>query len=127
MSSSSRNFYVVLGAGAALLGLSSRAAATNWELLPRIESGGTYNDNYRMATSPADTLQVYGPFIDAQLDANLLSARGNFEIVPRIYATYFPSDTADQSTNEFLDMDGNYKWLRSDLKGLAEYSNETVI
>ncbi|MGA7538160.1 MAG: hypothetical protein WBW93_05285 [Steroidobacteraceae bacterium] len=126
MSSSSRRRYLALGAGA-LLGLTARAPAANWDLLPRIEIGGTYNDNYRMVTSSADKLQVYGPFIDAQLDADLVSPRGKFEIVPRLYSTYFPSDTADQSTDEYLDMDGDYKGLRSDLTGLAQYANETVI
>lgn len=126
MSSSYRKFYVALGAGA-LLGMTSRAPAANWQLLPRIEAGGTYNDNYRMAESPYPKLSVYGPYIDASVDAALISPRAKLDIVPRVHATYFPSDTADQSTNEYLDIDGDYRGLRSELKGVAQYSNESVI
>src|SRR5512146_1954081 len=99
MSSSCRKLYVALGAGA-LLGLghgSSRAA--NWELLPRIEGGGTYNDNYRMAEGNADKLQVYGPYVDAQFAADLISQTSKLEIVPRVHSTFFPPDHADQSTD----------------------------
>ncbi|MGH8290683.1 MAG: hypothetical protein ACREV7_16965 [Steroidobacteraceae bacterium] len=126
MSSSSRRLYGVLGAGA-LLGLSAQAPAANWEFLPRIEAGGTYNDNYRMVPASSGEVQAYGPFIDAQLNLSLVSPRGKFEIVPRLYSIYFPSDSSDNSTDEYLDMDGEYKGLRSDLTGLAQYANETVI
>ena len=127
MSSSSRRRYVLLGAAGALLGLASGTRAANWEILPRLEGGGTYNDNYRMAEGAAPKLRVYGPYADVQLDLNLISPRGNFEIVPHVHTTYFPSDTADDSTDEYLTMDGEYHGLRSDLKGAAEYSDEAII
>lgn len=126
MSSSYRRFYVVLGAGA-LLGLVPGVRAANWEFLPRIEVGGTYNDNYRLAESSVGKLNVYGPYIDAQLSADLLSQRSKLEIAPRVVSTYFPSDHADQSTDGYLDIDGDYHTLRSVLSGVAHYSDETVI
>lgn len=127
MSSSYRKVYVALGAGAALLGIGARAPAANWELLPRLQLGGTYNDNYRMAQGSADKLGVYGPFIDAQLSADLISQTSTLDIVPEVHSTYYPNDTSDQSTDEFLTLNGEHKGQRSDLKGLAHYSNETVI
>ncbi|HEX8755877.1 MAG TPA: hypothetical protein VF745_06040, partial [Steroidobacteraceae bacterium] len=126
MSSSYRRLYVVLGAGA-LLGLTARAPAASWELLPRIEGGGTYNDNYRLAQSSADKIQVYGPYLDAQLDASRVTQVSKLEIVPRVHSTYFPSDTADQSTDGYLDVDGEYKTPRSDFTVVGNYSNESVI
>jgi hypothetical protein len=127
MSSSYRKLYVALGAGA-LLGVGpGSAAAANWELLPRVEAGGTYNDNYRMANTSASELQVYGPYVDAQLSAALISERSKLEIVPRVRSDDFPTDHADQSTDGYLDIDGDYKTLRSDFTALAQYSDQTVI
>jgi hypothetical protein len=127
MSSSSPRLYIALGAGA-LIGLgpaSSRAAG--WELLPRIELGGTYNDNYRMANTSGQELQVYGPYIDAQLDTQLVSPTSKLEIVPRLRSDDYPTDHADQSTDGFLDIDWDTKTQRSDFTGVASYANETVI
>lgn len=126
MSSSSRKLYVALGAGA-LLGLGHGARAQNWELVPRIEGGGTYNDNYRMANTSADKLRVYGPYIDASVAAQLFSPISKFEIVPRVRSDYYPTDHADQSTDGYLDIDGQYNGQRSHFIGVAQYSNETVI
>jgi hypothetical protein len=126
MSSSYRRLYALLGAGA-LIGLGARASADNWQLLPRLELGGTYNDNYRLAEIPADKVQVYGPYLDAQLDASLRTQLSTLEIVPRVRSTYFPSDAADQSTAGYLDIDGEHRTQRSDFALLAHYSNESVI
>lgn len=126
MSSSCRNLYVALGAGA-LLGLGHGARADNWELLPRIEAGGTYNDNYRLANTSADKLQVYGPYVDAQLDAQLVSPISKLQFVPEVRSDFYPTDHADQSTDGYLTIDGDYKTQRSDFTGLAQYANETVI
>jgi hypothetical protein len=127
MSSSSRRLYLVLGAGA-LFGIGpGYSGAANWELLPRIEGGGTYNDNYRLADTSAGKLQVYGPYIDAQVAADLVSQTSKLEIVPRVHSTFFPTDHADQSTDGFLDIDGEHKTLRSDFTGIAQYMNQTVI
>ncbi|MDE2261545.1 MAG: hypothetical protein KGL45_03385, partial [Gammaproteobacteria bacterium] len=126
MSSSCRKLYVALGAGA-LLGLGHGARADNWELVPRVEGGGTYNDNYRMANTSADKLQVYGPYIDALLNAHLISQVSKLEIVPRIRSDLYPTDHADQSTDGYLDIDGDYKTQRSDFTGVAQYANQTVI
>jgi hypothetical protein len=126
MSSSCRKLYVALGAGA-LLGLGHGSHADNWELLPRLEGGGTFNNNYRLADTSAGKLQVYGPYIDAQVTAQMISQVSKLEIVPRIHWTNFPTDHADQSTDGYLDIDGEHKTQRSDFTGVAQYSNQTVI
>lgn len=128
MSSSYRRLYATLGAGA-LLGLASGARADNWEFQPRIEAGGMYNDNYRLAgaNDPADKLAVYGPYIDAQLGLDLNTPTSKLDIIPRVHWTNFPPDHADQSTDGYLDIDGEHKTLRSDLTGVLQYWNQTVI
>lgn len=127
MSSSCRRLYVALGAGA-LLGIGHGSArAANWEFLPRVAGGATYNDNYRMAEGATPKQAVYGPFVDAQFSANLISPRGFLDFVPRIVSNYYPNDTADNATNEFLNVLGDYKGLRSELKGVAQYYNATTI
>jgi hypothetical protein len=126
MSSSYRKLYVALGAGA-LLGLAHGASADNWELLPRLEAGGTWNNNYRLSEIPAQDLQVYGPYLDAQLAMDLLSPTSKLDIVPRVHWTNYPTDHADQSTDGFLDIDGEHKTLRSDLTGVLQYANEEVM
>ncbi len=127
MSSSCRKLYVTLGAGAVFGMGHGCAAAANWEFLPRIEAGGTYNDNYRLANASAEKLRVYGPYLDAQVSAALQSEASKLEIIPRVRSDLFPGDHADQSTDGYLDIDGDYKTPRSDLGGHAQYSDETVI
>jgi hypothetical protein len=69
---------------------------------------------------------VYGPYIDAQLAMDYLTQTSKFDIVPRIHSNYFPTDHADQSTDGFLDMDGETKTLRSDLLGVLQFSDQEV-
>ena len=126
MSSSCRKLYVALGAGA-LLGLTAGARADNWEVLPRIEAGGLYNDNYRLADVAGQKLRVYGPYIDAQLAMDLLSPTSKLDIVPRVRSDYFSTDHSDQATDGYLDIDAEHKTLRSDLSAVGEYANEEVI
>jgi hypothetical protein len=126
MSSSCRKLYVALGAGA-LLGAGGGAAAANWDFVPRLEFGGTYNDNYRMANNSADKVMVYGPYIDASLDALLASPTSKLEFVPRVRSDDYPTDHADQSTDGYLDIDWDTRTQRSDFNGVATYSNQSVI
>ena len=127
MSSSCRRLYMALGAGA-LIGLGpGYSNADNWEVLPRIETGGTYNDNYRMADTSAQELEVYGPYIDMSLDAQYASPLSKFQIIPRVRSDYFPTDHTDQSTDGYLDLDWDYTTQRSHFNFIATYANETVI
>ncbi|HEV2269452.1 MAG TPA: hypothetical protein VGR92_08345 [Steroidobacteraceae bacterium] len=127
MSSSCRRLYMALGAGA-LIGLGpGYSNADNWEVLPRIETGGTYNNNYRMADTSAQELAVYGPYIDMSFDAEYVSQVSKFQIIPRVRSDYFPTDHADRSTDGYLDLDWDYTTQRSHFNFIATYANETVI
>jgi hypothetical protein len=127
MSSSCRNVGLSLGAGALIALAASGARAANWEWLPRVETGATYSDNYRLADTSVGRITNYGPYIDAELAADLVSPTTKIEFIPHIISTFYPSDHADQSTNGYFDFDGSYTTLRSNFTWLAYYSNETVI
>ena len=127
MSSSCRRIYMALGAGA-LIGLGpGSSGAANWEVLPRVELGGNYNNNYRMANTAAEELEVYGPYLDLSFDAQYVSPVSKFQIVPRVRSDYYPTDHTDQSTDGYLDLDWDYTTQRSHFNAIATYANETVI
>ncbi|HEX4268175.1 MAG TPA: hypothetical protein VHY36_09830 [Steroidobacteraceae bacterium] len=125
MSSSCRRLSAALGAGA-LLGLTAAAGASNWEFVPRVELGGTYSDNYRLADIPDQELAVYGPYLDAALAMDFISQTSKLDITPRIRSDYFPTDHTDQSTDGYLDIDGEQRTLRSDLTGILQFSDQQI-
>jgi len=114
-------------AAAALCLAAVRAGAASWDLNPRLEVGGTVNDNLRLAETAADRVRVAGAAVDAQLAMRSLTPRSALTILPRVHSTYFPHDSADRSTDGFLDLDGEYRTLKSVVGATAQYADETVI
>ena len=127
---SSRNAHSVALAGvtlAASLLAGTRAYAGNWDFEPRIELGGEYNDNYRLAESGTPKIPAYGTLADVAMGFVLIDPRSELDIVPRVHSSFFPDDHEDQSTDGYLNIGGNYHFLRGILSGTASYANETVI
>ena len=127
---SSRNAYGVALAGVTLatsLLAGTRAYADNWDFEPRIELGGEYNDNYRLAESGTPKIPAYGALADVAMGFVLIDPRSELDIVPRVHSSFFPDDHEDQSTDGYLNIGGNYHFLRGILSGTASYANETVI
>jgi hypothetical protein len=117
-------------AGAALASaalLSGKARAGDWDFNPRIELGGEYNDNYRLAASDQPKIPAYGTDADVSLTERLIDPRYEFDITPHVHNTFFPDDHTDQSTDGYLDLSGNYHTQRATYGGLFTYANETVI
>ena len=85
----------------AALAASGGAWAANWEYAPRVEAGYRYNDNYHLS-EPGAEIEVSGGEADAQLTMRTLDPRTQIEITPRIQATYFPDQPADDSVDYFL-------------------------
>jgi hypothetical protein len=112
-------------ASAVLVG--GKAAAASWDFDPRIEVGGEYNDNYRLAPSGDPKIPAYGSLADVSFTERLLDPRYEFDISPRVHNTVFPDDHTDQSTDGYLDLSGSYHTQRATFGGLFSYSNETVI
>ena len=127
---SSRNAYGVTLAGVTLassLFVVGAAHAANWDFEPRIELGGEYNDNYRLAESGTSKIPAYGALADIAMGFALIGQRSELDIVPRVHSSEFPDDHEDQSTDGFLNIGGNYHFLRGTFSGTASYSNQTVI
>jgi hypothetical protein len=129
MSLSFRNSYAAL-AGAAVasaLVVAGKARADNWDFNPRIELGGMYNDNYRLAESGTPKIPAYGALADVAIGFSLIDPVSELDIVPRIHASFFPDDHEDQSNNGYLNVGGTYRTQRATFGGTASYSNEEVI
>jgi hypothetical protein len=104
-----------------------KASADNWEFNPRVEVGGQYNDNYRLAESGTPKIPAYGALADVAMGFSLNDPRGELDIVPRVHSSFFPDDHEDQSTDGYLNLSGEYRMTRATFSGTASYANETVI
>ncbi len=103
------------------------AYASNWDFNPRVELGGMYNDNYRLAEDSPDKIHVGGATLDASLGMRLLTQTSEITLAPRVTSSYFPNDTDDDSTNGYLDVKADHKTLKADYGVAAQYANEEVI
>jgi hypothetical protein len=112
---------------AASLSAAGTARAGNWDFEPRIELGGEYNDNYRLAESGTPKIPAYGALADVAMGFAWIDQRSEFDVVPRVHSSVFPDDHEDQSTDGYLNIGGNYHFLRGTFSGTASYANETVI
>lgn len=101
-------------------------ATTNWEWAPRVEGGYRYSDNYRLDL-PGGEIEVSGAEADAQLTLRTVDPRTRFEITPRIRATYFPSDSDEDSTDYFLDTLFEDETPRRRTGFRAAFSREDVV
>ena len=111
----------------AALGVAQGAHAAGWDYSPRIEIGGMYNDNYRLAQSSVDKIHVSGALLDAQFGMRLLTPTSELSMVPKIVSSYFPNDTADQSTNGYFILGADHKTLKGNYGIAGQYANESVI
>lgn len=75
--------------------------AANWEIAPRAQAGYRYNDNYRLSL-PGAEIDVSGAEADVEATFRTVDPRTNFEITPRIVATYFPNERTEDATNYYL-------------------------
>lgn len=90
---------VVLGVAACAA--AGQGAAANWEIAPRVLAGYRYSDNYRLQRPGGET-EVSGAEADALVTLRTVDPRTNFEITPRVRATYFPDESDMDSTDYFL-------------------------
>jgi hypothetical protein len=77
------------------------ASAANWEVSPRVQAGYRYNDNYHLE-QPGGEVEVSGGEAEVGVTFNTVDPRTNFEITPRINATYFPDEKEEDSTDYYL-------------------------
>ncbi len=102
-------------------------AAVNWNYDPRVEVGGTYDDNYLLGETPAFQTKVAGPFVDAQVALHGASPRNDFVLTPLVHATLYPGHSDDQSTDGYLNLNDTYDTLRTRTVIRALYANQTIV
>jgi hypothetical protein len=83
------------------LAVCTTAFAANWEVAPRVQAGYRYSDNYRLDL-PGGEVEVSGPEADVGVTFRTIDPRTNFEIAPRVNATYFPDEKDEDSTDYYL-------------------------
>lgn len=101
-------------------------AATNWNFDPRVEVGGTYDDNYLLGEVPADQTAVSGPFVDAQVGLHGVSPRNDILITPEIHSTLYPGHSEDQSTDGYLSAIDTYNTLLTRTVLSGSYADQTI-
>lgn len=109
----------------AALAAASNATAANWEVAPRVEAGYRYSDNYHLGP-PGTEIEVDGGEADAQLTLRSLDPRTQIAITPRVLATYFPDQPADDSVDYYLDAHLQDQTPRRRLGLGGEFSREDV-
>ncbi|HKQ82092.1 MAG TPA: outer membrane beta-barrel protein [Steroidobacteraceae bacterium] len=100
------------------------ADAADYRFEPRVELGGMYNDNYRLAPDNEDSVQ--GGLADVSLRLRSVTPTSDFNLTPRVRATYFPDDSEDDDVNEYVNLGFAHKaqtW-RFGLEGY--YSHEDL-
>lgn len=111
----------------AVLGGVHVAHSAGWDFNPRVQFGGLYNDNYRLAEDSPDEVHAAGALLDASLAMRLLTQRSELSLEPRLTGNYFANDSRDDSTNGYLDLKGKTKTLRATYGLTVQYANEEVI
>lgn len=88
-------------AGVPLVLAACSVGAANWEVAPRVQAGYRYSDNYRLYPAGQE-VDVSGGEADVSATIRTVDPRTNFEITPRINATYFPNERTEDANNYYL-------------------------
>lgn len=102
------------------------ATAANWEIGPRVQAGYRYSDNYHLE-QPGGEVEVSGGEADVGVTFRTIDPRTNFEITPRINASYFPNETDEDSTDYYLDANFSDVTPRRRIHVPFLYSQEDVV
>lgn len=102
------------------------ASAANWEVAPRVQAGYRYSDNYRLDL-PGQEVDVSGGEADVGVTFRTVDPRTNFEVTPRINATYFPDEKDEDSSDYYLTAGFSDVTPRRRIKVPFLYSDEYVV
>ena len=130
MSRSKRNRTLpaaALSSGVALAGLAATPLfAADWEIAPKIQAGGLYDDNYRLAPEEAE-IEVSGALADVQLEFQRATPVSEFTFTPRVRATYFPDDDEENSEDYFVLFDALRRGQRYEADLRIDLADEDVV
>ena len=103
------------------------ANAAAWEFDPRIVVSGVYNDNYLLATVPADKISVSGTQADAGVQIRAESPTWDIVIWPYVTGSYYPGHTDLNEDLEFLDLRLDHLGERVKYAIDGNYSQRTLL
>jgi len=139
MSSSFRNPLAVrravaLGLLAAVsAGTVPEALAAQTYVVPRVEVGVEYNDNFGLVPSdnPETGVDAHGFIADAEALIGIATPRGDTTIRPRLRAQEYPGIDDEVTLGEqvtpieaFLDVVSSYKWQRADFAATGRFARQ---
>ncbi len=97
--------------------------AADGYVIPQVEAWGEYHTNRDLRPSSLDLDQsVEGYFASVGGIFGLQSRRGRTEARPRLQFEEYPDRDELRSTNQFLDIRSDYRWLKSQANFVGRYS-----
>lgn len=117
--------YVCLGA-ALVLPAATAVFAADWQINPRIEVSGVYDDNYRLDISDANQIEVSGAEATARFEFLGQTPRSEISIIPSLRGSLF-SESEENSDGEALAFKVTNRGLKSQRRFFADFSREDTI
>lgn len=116
-----------LSSGVVLAGFAATPlSAADWEISPRVQAGGLYDTNYRLAPEEAE-IEVSGALADVQLEFKRATPVTEFTFTPRARATYFPDDKEENSEDYFVMLDALRRGQRYEAALRIDLADEDVV
>ncbi len=118
---------LVPGAAAFFVGLSP--AAADLTVQPTGTVGYEYNTNRNFAEDSDEERKTHGGYARVGLDIINRSPRGELRARPELrFATYRASDDRNETTDDqYLRLDGRYRWQTADAGFVANYAREALL
>jgi hypothetical protein len=108
-------------------GLSVQAQGQQYKFDPRIQVTGLYDDNYRLDGTGSPKISVEGSTLDASIALQRLTPTTSVMFVPRIWSSYFPGHTEEDSNDQFGYLALNHVG-QTHVEGLTvEYRRQTLL
>lgn len=79
-----------------------RAMGADLSFDPRVELTAIYSDNYRLAESTINKIEVTGVRLDARAVLRAETPRSRVQLTPRLRSTLFPGDEEEESNDFFV-------------------------
>jgi hypothetical protein len=105
----------------------SVALAGDWQVIPRFEIGGQYDDNYNLTPGAGSEGEVSGAIAAFTLGLRNEGPRSTFAFIPHVESNYFPDSPEDESTDYSGALEWEWRTLRSELGLDAIFSHESIV
>jgi hypothetical protein len=116
-----------IAAAVSLGSMTGLASAADWSVDPRITLNADFDDNNRLTHTPGEEIEVIGAEVDAQVTFGARTPRTNFELIPRVRATYYPDEPDEQTDSEFLTLNYGFTGQRYEGAFDSQYSRRETL